>query len=1186
MNNLRVFFILLLIISGNSYAQNYIFNGTGNAHIPPYAVLNDWKWDSAAYKKFVYTSPVDKFKMPYRLLTPPNLDPTKKYPLFIMLHGGGEGAGTQTDLSLPPNTAQMMWGAKVALDSINKYPAYILFPQTQGAWWGSNRDPHYSWNNSASWTPVRCALEIIEKVLLADVNKKIDKDRIYLAGLSIGGRGAWEMLERRPDLFAATSPFSGMGDYTLADSLINNPIWNFQGGQDNNPAPWETQYLYDTLVKHGGNPKRSEYVDRDHWSWVDAYRSKDWMQWVYSQNKRNIHVLFGSGNFVCPGSGTKLGISSGFLSYQWQKDGVNIPGATAYVYEAKNPGTYSVTFKRRNGELVNSFPLVLTSATLFTPKPVITLSGTPALNAGDSVTLIAPAGQDVYFWSNGSSSQSITVNKAGKFYLSMKQGLACTSSSSDTLTVSIGQAPGLNSPSGLTVVPYVNKARLNWKDNSDNETGFEIMYTSEVVGWKTIYLGVIAPNTTSYVIPDLISNATYYEVRVRAINKQGYSGDTPGQQFTTLPDTAAPTPVTNLTVTDKLDFFVTLKWNASKDNDLVRSYDIYQGTNLVGSSDSTGFRATGLTANTNYTFTVKAKDKAGNTSAAGNVINVTTLNLQHGIKYSYYEGNWPLLPNFNNIVAKKTGTVNTIDVSPRKRDTQYALKFDGSIYISTAGVYTFYTNSDDGSKLYINGQEIVNNNYLQTATERAGTINLTPGLKVLSVTYFQQTTGTSLIVSYQGPASANIPKQVIPLSALYVIPASNILPIAYAGPDRTLALPQNSLVLTGSGTDADGIISSYAWTQQSGPVLNLGTTNTSQLALTGLAEGTYIFRLAVSDNNSGTAFDDVKVLVKPTNQPPLVSLGPDADIYLPLAGNTSTLSSSASDPDGGSLTYLWSKVDPSPNVTLTNIQSTVLTLNNPQPGAYTFRLTVTDEVNISASDDIIVTVHPSTTSSPITSLVLANADLNSDIATLINGYTLDLANGGTSHYTIVARTDTGTNINSISFSLDYANDQFDMYRIETAAPYSFSGNCYPGYNCYNAWWVPQTGSPALTATPYSGTNGTGSAGIPLTVYFNIINSGARMAITDQTDSYVLDAVFSPNPAKDQTHILFSGNVSGDVILTLTDAMGKTYLVEQRILNNSQEMELDLSGLKLSPGMYFVRIAMNGEDGKIFKLSKE
>ncbi|SDW48364.1 fibronectin type III domain-containing protein [Paenibacillus sp. CF384] len=89
-------------------------------------------------------------------------------------------------------------------------------------------------------------------------------------------------------------------------------------------------------------------------------------------------------------------------------------------------------------------------------------------------------------------------------------------------------------------------------------------------------------------------------------------------------DTSAPTTPTALTSTSHTDTTVSLSWTASTDNVGVTAYDVYYGTTLAGSTSSTSYTVTGLTNATAYSFTVKAKDAAGNVSAASSAVNVTT----------------------------------------------------------------------------------------------------------------------------------------------------------------------------------------------------------------------------------------------------------------------------------------------------------------------------------------------------------------------------------------------------------------------------------------------------------------------------------------------------------------------------------------------------------------------------------
>ncbi|MBL7872740.1 MAG: tandem-95 repeat protein [Cyclobacteriaceae bacterium] len=214
--------------------------------------------------------------------------------------------------------------------------------------------------------------------------------------------------------------------------------------------------------------------------------------------------------------------------------------------------------------------------------------------------------------------------------------------------------------------------------------------------------------------------------------------------------------------------------------------------------------------------------------------------------------------------------------------------------------------------------------------------------------------------------------------------ATNQAPIANAGADKVITLPTNSTNLVGSGSDADGSISTYGWIKVSGPTVTLGATNAPTLSLTNLVEGIYTFRLQVTDNNGATASDDVLVTVNPAalNQSPVVSAGSDKTIFLPT--NSSQLSGSASDPDGTIASQIWTQVSGPSTATLTNASTTLLTTSNLVVGVYKFRFTATDDKSASAFAEVLVTVNAAAVNQP----PAANAGSDQTIKLPANNITL------------------------------------------------------------------------------------------------------------------------------------------------------------------------------------------------------
>ncbi|MBD2752299.1 NPCBM/NEW2 domain-containing protein [Spirosoma sp. BT704] len=141
----------------------------------------------------------------------------------------------------------------------------------------------------------------------------------------------------------------------------------------------------------------------------------------------------------------------------------------------------------------------------------------------------------------------------------------------------------------------------------------------------------------------------------------------------------------------------------------------------------------------------------------------------NGLDYRYYEGSWSILPDFSNLTAARTGTASQPDLSVRARDSYFGLQFKGYFNAPTDGTYTFYTTSDDGSKLYIGSTEVVSNDGQHAAQEKSGTIGLKAGKHAITVPFFQGNGNQALSVNYDGPG---ISKQAIPASAFYRVPAT------------------------------------------------------------------------------------------------------------------------------------------------------------------------------------------------------------------------------------------------------------------------------------------------------------------------------------------------------------------------------------------------------------------------------
>jgi len=200
------------------------------------------------------------------------------------------------------------------------------------------------------------------------------------------------------------------------------------------------------------------------------------------------------------------------------------------------------------------------------------------------------------------------------------------------------------------------------------------------------------------------------------------------------------------------------------------SYGLAQGaTKLLGEGGTARYHVpTSADAGASWTA-VDFADAAWQTGKTS--IGFGNLTVSSGVNYEYYEGYWDWLPDFDSLTPVSKGMVEDFDITHRNQNDYFGFRFTGSIEISTAGTYTFYTNSDDGSQLFIDGGLVVNNDGPHSAQEMSGSIYLTVGMHPIVVTFFEQAGGEALIVSYSGPG---ISKTQIPGSVLWIGPATDV----------------------------------------------------------------------------------------------------------------------------------------------------------------------------------------------------------------------------------------------------------------------------------------------------------------------------------------------------------------------------------------------------------------------------
>ena len=132
---------------------------------------------------------------------------------------------------------------------------------------------------------------------------------------------------------------------------------------------------------------------------------------------------------------------------------------------------------------------------------------------------------------------------------------------------------------------------------------------------------------------------------------------------------------------------------------------------------------------------------------------------KRGLRYQYFEGSWDFLPDFERLKQSSSGITSSIDISKRFQDNDFGFVFEGYILIQEKGVYTFYTDSDDGSQLFIGDDLVADNDGLHSMTEVSGSVALSAGHHPIRVTYFEKNGGNQLNIYFE---SVKIQKQFIP----------------------------------------------------------------------------------------------------------------------------------------------------------------------------------------------------------------------------------------------------------------------------------------------------------------------------------------------------------------------------------------------------------------------------------------
>jgi len=199
-----------------------------------------------------------------------------KVPLVLFLHGAGE-RGTDNAAQLVQGVGELVcW-----LDAHEKGYRLVAGQVPKGKRW-----VEVDWNAKSHDMPkepsetMALLLEFLDKQL---EDPAVDTTRVYVTGISMGGYGTWDIVCRRPGLFAAAVPICGGGDVAQAPRIAKVPIWGFHGSADGAVPVCRTRSMMAALWAAGSNAHYREYPDANHDVWNRTYRDDKVLSWFFGQ---------------------------------------------------------------------------------------------------------------------------------------------------------------------------------------------------------------------------------------------------------------------------------------------------------------------------------------------------------------------------------------------------------------------------------------------------------------------------------------------------------------------------------------------------------------------------------------------------------------------------------------------------------------------------------------------------------------------------------------------------------------------------------------------------------------------------------------------------------------------------------------------------------------------------------------
>jgi predicted esterase len=255
-------------------------------------------------------------------------DTSKLWPVMIFLHGSGQSG---TDIQKVKTH-----GPPKLIEQGKQYPFIVVSPQAR---------------ENEGWEP-QVIIRLIKGI---QSQYKVDKERIYLTGLSMGGFGTWNITSKFPSVFAAIAPVCGGGDTTQVMKLKHVPVWCFHGAKDNVVNPEQSYRMVRALKKFNPDVKLTIYPDANHDSWTQTYNNDSLYTWMLQHKKFHFPRMNLSEKQLTEYAGTyvqktndtlRLVVQDGTLVVKEQPGIELVPTASNSFFVMMNDVETEVKFKR------------------------------------------------------------------------------------------------------------------------------------------------------------------------------------------------------------------------------------------------------------------------------------------------------------------------------------------------------------------------------------------------------------------------------------------------------------------------------------------------------------------------------------------------------------------------------------------------------------------------------------------------------------------------------------------------------------------------------------------------------------------------------------------------------------------------------------------------------------------------